>query len=182
MPRNCGAFFLSFLFKLAKTNNTSMTSRLTVFLVLLFNIAFSQNSLPIIPKPLAIDYLVTGFKLNKETIIQTRDTTTFEVLYLKEAIKTQTGLELRITSEFRKENKIAIFVEKDDLIFTRNDAYDLIIMKDYIMMTAPEKQGIFFAIQSLLQLIPMQTSNEFEIQGVNIFDQPKYAWRGMHLD
>ncbi|WP_284652842.1 glycoside hydrolase family 20 protein [Flavobacterium terrisoli] len=159
-----------------------MTSRLTVFLVLLFNIAFSQNPLPIIPKPASIDYSVSEFKLNKETIIETRDTTSFEVLYLKEAIKSQTGLDLRITSEYRKENKILVIVERDDLVYTRNDAYDLLINKNKISISAPEKQGAFFGIQSLLQLIPSQGQKEFQIQGAMIYDQPKYAWRGMHLD
>lgn len=159
-----------------------MTSKFVYFLLLFFNIVFSQNSLPIIPKPASIDYLVTEFKLNKETIIETRDTTSFEVLYLKEAIKSQTGLDLRITSEYRKENKILVIVEKDDLVYTRNDTYDLIINKNNISITAPEKQGVFFGIQSLLQLIPIKASDEFKIQGAMIFDQPKYAWRGMHLD
>ncbi len=84
-----------------------MTSRLTVFLLLLFNFSFSQNPLPLIPQPHVIGNQSGSFVINKETVIQA-DATMFETQYLQSAIKQQTGLDLKIVPAAGNVSKIIL--------------------------------------------------------------------------
>jgi hexosaminidase len=42
--------------------------------------------------------------------------------------------------------------------------------------------GAFYAVQTLIQLLPMQKKTSLIIPCVMVDDQPRFAWRGMHLD
>ena len=181
MPRNCGAFFLSFLCKLANTNNTSMTNKFAFFFILFFNIAFSQNSLPLIPQPESIEIRKGHFVLNKETVIQA-DVTMFEAQYLQQAIKQQTGLQLAIVAKSNVDSKIILKEMYPIDPYWSKERYNINISSKEVIITAPFNQGFFTGIQTLLQLVPIDENETFVLPCLNIFDQPKYAWRGMHLD
>ncbi len=178
MPRNFGAFFLSFLCKLAKTNNTFMTSKLAIFFILLFNIGLSQNPLPLIPQPSTVEIHKGNFVLNKETVIQA-DAAMFETQYLHQAIKTQTGLDLKIVPTTLKPNKITL---SHSVTHTNSEGYGLMVSNKNIAIYAEKSEAFFYGIQTLLQLIPSEKNNEIKVPCLLISDDPKYAWRGMHLD
>ena len=61
-----------------------------------------------------------------------------------------------------------------------NEAYHLTIDKK-IEISAHSSVGIFYGIQSLIQLIGTQ-KNKIELNTVQIDDAPRFNWRGMHLD
>ncbi|MFM7839866.1 MAG: beta-N-acetylhexosaminidase, partial [Chitinophagaceae bacterium] len=42
--------------------------------------------------------------------------------------------------------------------------------------------GLFYAMQTLIQLLPVKKSTELKIPSAQIKDAPRYQWRGMHLD
>lgn len=159
-----------------------MSRKLLFLFLLLFNLSFAQEQLPLIPQPAKIEYLVSEFVLDKNTVIQTNDESSFDAIYLKDAIKQQTGLDLRVTSSYHQKNKILLVIEKDDLMFSNKDEYHLIVNNDIIEILAVNSQSLFFGIQTLLQILPQKNSNKVKVQGASIVDYPKYAWRGMHLD
>ncbi len=66
----------------------------------------------------------------------------------------------------------------------RNEGYELIIDNEEIKIKGRSPNGIFYGIQSLQQLIDsgIKTGNSIEIKKVSIKDEPRFAWRGMHLD
>jgi hexosaminidase len=182
MPRKSGAFFLSFLCKLAKTNTTYMTSKFSFFFILLFNIAFSQNPLPLIPQPESIEILKGHFVLNKETVIQA-DENLFEAQYLQQAIKQKTGLDLKILPIVANISKISLSYDLDGPAASGiKEPYELTISEKIIAIKAEYNQGFFNGIQTLLQLIPSEKKSEIQLPSLVINDQPKFAWRGMHLD
>ena len=63
---------------------------------------------------------------------------------------------------------------------SNNEAYDLTIDKN-IEISAHSSAGIFYGIQSLIQLIGNQ-QKQIELNTVEINDIPRFEWRGMHLD
>ena len=67
-----------------------------------------------------------------------------------------------------------------------DDAYQLSVTKGGIVIKAGNEAGAFWAIQSLKQYfwnsVGGLKQNSFEIAGLTIADQPKYSWRGFHLD
>jgi hexosaminidase len=73
----------------------------------------------------------------------------------------------------------SIYLNKKENQF-KNEAYHLTIDKK-IEISAHSSVGIFYGIQSLIQLIGTQ-KNKIELNTVQIDDAPRFKWRGMHLD
>lgn len=159
-----------------------MTSKFTFFLLLLFNIAFAQNPLPLVPQPTTIEINKGYFVLNKETVIQA-DATMFEAQYLQQAIKTQTGFDLKIVPAAANVSKISLSFDLGGPAASGiKEPYELTVSDKTIVIKAEYNQGFFYGIQTLLQLIPSEKKNEIKVPCLLISDQAKYAWRGMHLD
>lgn len=59
----------------------------------------------------------------------------------------------------------------------------MVIGKKTITIEASSEAGLFYAVQSLLQLIPTESkSKSIKIKCSEINDYPRFAWRGLHLD
>jgi hexosaminidase len=157
-----------------------MAHKITFLLVLLFNVSFSQNSMPLIPQPKSISLGKSSCYLTSKTTIRASPNS-FEANYLKEAIKIQTGLDLNIDSKHRARSIQLILKVADTTDFNKEE-YKLSVSGNKIVISSFSNQGLFYGIQTLLQLIPLEKKNEVPVSWVHIKDQPKYAWRGMHLD
>ena len=69
------------------------------------------------------------------------------------------------------------------------ESYILSIVPEHIQITAQTPTGIFYAIQTLRQLLPPEIESGKPVPGVDwripcleIRDQPQYPWRGYMLD
>ncbi len=68
------------------------------------------------------------------------------------------------------------------------EGYFLTVSPDHILIKANRPAGLFYGIQTLLQLMPTEIFGAklfpggFKIPCVEIKDFPRFAWRGMHLD
>lgn len=70
-----------------------------------------------------------------------------------------------------------------------NEGYQLVSDAKGIQITANKPVGLFYGIQTLLQLLPKELESAQPVAGVawkvpyaNISDSPRFAWRGMMLD
>ncbi len=70
-----------------------------------------------------------------------------------------------------------------------NEGYRLKVTTTGITLEAREPAGIFYGVQTLLQLLPKQVENpekqkhdQWTIPVVTIEDYPRFAWRGLMLD
>ncbi|MBO0936379.1 beta-N-acetylhexosaminidase [Fibrella sp. HMF5335] len=69
------------------------------------------------------------------------------------------------------------------------EGYTLAVSPDRILVTASQPEGFFYGMQSLLQLMPVEvfspkpiTSVRWTVPCCQIDDQPRYSYRGLHLD
>jgi hexosaminidase len=72
-----------------------------------------------------------------------------------------------------------------DSLIDNPEAYTLEVSADGIAIAAGDEAGLFYAFQTLMQLIfPSQEADRgaVAVPCVNISDSPQYRWRGMHLD
>lgn len=59
---------------------------------------------------------------------------------------------------------------------------------DYVLISAPTAAGLFYGAQTLRQLLPPEIYSQkiigrhWEIPAVEIWDSPRFGWRGIHLD
>lgn len=61
-------------------------------------------------------------------------------------------------------------------------AYTLHVSKDSVIIAAANEQGLFYGMQTLIQLLPTTVSSALTIPGVDIQDAPQLGYRGMMLD
>ncbi len=84
--------------------------------------------------------------------------------------------------EIRADNIIHV---RHDSLLASPEAYNLNVTGDAITVVAADDAGLFYAFETLKQLIwPSQkeAGGEIAVPGVVITDSPQYSWRGMHLD
>jgi hexosaminidase len=69
------------------------------------------------------------------------------------------------------------------------EGYELTVAPDSVVIRAPTDTGLFYGVQSLLQLLPPQVLGPRPVQGVawtipcvSIQDAPRFPWRGWMLD
>lgn len=151
-----------------------------LFIYVLFVNAKGENGLNIIPKPASIETKSGSFKLDYKTVI----------LYDAEAINSARFLnDLFLKNYGFKLMAVQTSQQKDNLIIlTTNgsrglptEGYKLAVDKKRITIIGQET-GLFYGLQSLMQLLPVEGKMPFQIPSVEIIDQPRFRYRGMHLD
>jgi len=80
--------------------------------------------------------------------------------------------------------KNSIFIKLNTRLSISKEAYNLTVSPKGIMLEAPSPSGLFYGIQTLIQLMPpiKQKLSEVVLPAVEIKDTPRFAWRGLHLD
>ncbi len=143
----------------------------------------TNNPVSIIPKPARI-VNVKGSLLLKEDvkIFFSEGIEDEQVLlsYLSDQINQLTGVQIpkKISRKLPASNKI-IFKKVNDTSWGEEE-YSLIVDVTGVLIEAKSGKGFFYGIQSLLQLIPL--SGAPELPFVKILYEPRYQYRGMHLD
>ncbi len=162
-------------------------TRLTLLLIFLTNaICFSQP-LQLIPQP--AQYTIT----RQSPFILTKNTPFFfvsgrcmaNVIEFNAMLKKTYGFEMKWTNEMTDTNEKAIFLHltKDSTI-QNPEGYKMEVNSQHIKITANTRDGMFYGTMSLLQLMKpsMNEDGAYEIPACTINDEPRFAWRGMHLD
>lgn len=63
-----------------------------------------------------------------------------------------------------------------------SESYEMSVEADNIQLKGADSAGAFYAIQSLLSLLPAGVSSQFDLPKLTLSDSPRYGWRGMHYD
>ncbi|WP_103072537.1 beta-N-acetylhexosaminidase [Aquimarina sediminis] len=142
----------------------------------------SIEDYPIIPKPKKLTIAQGRFLLSSNTKIIGESSLAKEAQYLSKMLNTTLSLDLVIASSDHP-TKANIILSIDPAI-EHPEGYTLSIKHDNILISGKTSTGVFYGIQSLLQLLPVgiNTKEELTIPAVKIVDSPRYAYRGMHLD
>ena len=136
-----------------------------------------QKEIGIIPKPL-FQELDKGIFIMDEKVLLVSDPKLSEVSdYFKIYLEENYQIEFNAQKGTKK------------IIFTINNAipneegYELKIEEKNIFIESKNARGAFYAVQSLIQLLPLPSDlNSFKIPCLRIKDQPQFTYRGMHLD
>jgi len=136
---------------------------------------------PLIPYPQSLTPGNGRFTFNKATVlsVQSKELRT-EIQDLKDLIK----LPLKEVASAPISNFISLEL---DAHLNHPEGYKLQITSSYIKITANDKAGIFRAIETIRQLLPVSIEDghgapSASVPAVDILDYPAYAYRGMHLD
>ena len=147
-------------------------------LLLATAILHAQDNIPLIPKPKSLHFTNSApFLLtNKTTLIANKHP---EATFLNAEIKSFLGFELPSKAS-RINNTIELKI--NPLLKIDVEGYQINIDQKRILIEAQSSKGVFYGIQTLTQLISFYSNTKNEIPALSIQDQPKFKWRGMHLD
>lgn len=145
----------------------------------------SESDYQIIPQPEHLSMQTGRFLLNSTTKIIAEESLQNEASYLSDLLEGVTGFGVGISKEIEEKGNVKLEL---DASIENDEGYVLSVSFERISISGKTAQGIFYGIQSLRQLMPIdiessQTNNtEMTIPAVEIKDSPRFSYRGMHLD
>jgi hexosaminidase len=147
--------------------------------------AFTANAqVNIIPQPasLKMPRIMANFSLSPTTKIVLEGTgLENSVQFFNDYLKEFYGFTLETTSKAKGSNNLTLNFERmDDSI---PGAYHLSVDQKGIYIAGDNETGVFYGIQTLIQLLPMPgDAKQLAIPYLQIADKPRFAYRGMMLD
>lgn len=143
------------------------------------------NNITVIPEPVSLQETGETFKLSKRLSLHVDAALGSEaeaaVDHFCEFLRERLSLTLQPTAEAQ-----AMLLVKHNT-GVAPEGYELRVGNKGIVVEACDAAGVFYALQTLRQLLPVEvqageSAQRVTIPGVSISDTPRYRWRGMMLD
>lgn len=143
----------------------------------------------VIPQPLKVTSRPGEFIVTTRTVISTDRASAAVGRQLAGYLEPATGYTLRVVSGGTPPAR-AISLRRDPTLKRLGDeGYLLDVKPSGVMARAATETGLFYALQTLRQLLPAEIFREARVEGVawripavSIEDRPRFGWRGGHLD
>jgi hexosaminidase len=154
------------------------------FILIQSVIVYGQTSdlnLGIIPAPLSVITKPGFFNVTAQTALQFETEADRKIAELfRQLVKEKEGYELTIAKNFIQAPKSIISFNSALSENLNEEAYTLNVSAKNILIKGKER-GVFYAMQTLVQLYLNNLENH-QIPQCVINDQPRYTYRGLHLD
>lgn len=152
-----------------------------------------QNSLPeisLIPKPVSIALSPQTFTLPDDIIIITTANEELKKIANRLAQQLQTDSNTVQVKEGNAVVESSIFISLVEDKSIPKEGYRLRIKPNSISLNSNEPAGIFYGVQTLLQLFPKEIESrekqkpavKWTVPVLTIEDYPRFGWRGLMLD
>ena len=149
--------------------------------------AVPANEINIIPQPVKLERHVGTFKFNSGTkLISSKDNKEIAELFAA-MIKVPTGFTLQ--HALSGTTGIQLLINRHLNPVLGNEGYTLEVKQTKITIIANKPAGLFYGMQTLMQLLPREIESPLSIKNkswsvpcVKITDYPRFGWRGLMLD
>jgi hexosaminidase len=150
----------------------------------LISITLAQSSgISVIPKVADYEQKAGAFLLSPTTKIVIRQPRFRQnAEFLRDQILRRYGFKLNITTKPQTRDAILFDVVGQGYAALREKGEYHLVISDQLVRVMAGPEGQFYAIQSLLQLMPLNTGRNLKLQAATIYDAPRFKYRGMHLD
>ncbi|MCG8306340.1 MAG: family 20 glycosylhydrolase [Cytophagales bacterium] len=140
----------------------------------------------IIPSPVSIRPLGGTTVLNPDWEIVYEDGLENEADFLVDKLNHFTGALFGSSTKSSGQNKIELCTDKISVHGISREAYHLDIKHGSIRIAGSDPAGVFYGVQSLLSLIPLEVhksnSKSIELKLLSVRDSPRFGFRGLHTD
>jgi hexosaminidase len=151
--------------------------------------AAQDTTLSVIPRPVQMTRTAAVFTLTPGTAIVT-DRSTYDIgIQLADWLQPATGYRLAVVGATGAGGQVISLRLDPALARLGDEGYRLTVTRSRITIRAYRTAGAFYAVETLRQLLPPEIfrqalvdSVQWTVPGVEIEDQPRFAWRGAHLD
>jgi len=158
---------------------------------------FSNNELPanseiaIIPEPVAVIKHTGHFILPANILIQANKSPELKqtIAFLQERLSVPTGYYVNTvhTPSAAATFKLVLNDKEDTTLGT--EGYQLNVGLKQVIIRANKPAGLFYGVQTLIQLLPKEIESKEEVKGikwaipcVDVTDYPRVGWRGLMFD
>jgi hexosaminidase len=149
-----------------------------------------NTNINIIPKPKSIVINDGTFKITSITKLFYKKEAKQIAEYLNQILKLSTGFDLMLNEwdGTINENSIILSLANKESNFGK-EGYTLVVNKTNVLIEASELNGLFYGIQTLRQLLPIEIESKSKVENVEwkipcvvVLDEPEFIWRGLNLD
>ncbi len=157
---------------------------LCIFMAVSAGIVNAQDGDPnlgIIPAPVSVKKTSGEFVLSQQTVLLADTVTNKAVVFLTDYLQNKAMLhvQLKPNNGSSAPNSIVLTATGTDNLPA--DGYRLTITPQQILI-AGKGAGLFYGIQTLIQLIPENRTAAIKLPSVQIEDYPRFGYRGLMLD
>jgi len=149
----------------------------------------ASKSSALVPMPVSVEYGQGCFVLTSDTILVADEASEPSAIQLAAFLRPASGFNLAIVSSAGHDGTVIALAQDKDMADLGPEGYRLDVTPERVSLTAPTQAGLFYAIQTLRQLLPPLifsthpvTNAEWRIPCLKIMDHPRFGWRGLMLD
>jgi len=140
----------------------------------------NAQEVSIIPQPTSVTKKEGSFSISAKTALCIKNAGQQKAAsFFNKYLQSFYGFQLKVTVGTGAKNAIT-------LVNTQKDApkgtYTLESSSNGVVINGANEEGVFYGVQSLIQLLPIEKNNTLTIPAVSIQDQPRFSYRGLHLD
>jgi len=141
----------------------------------------SNPNLGIIPAPVSLKKSPGEFTLSRQTTILADTITNKAVVFLTSYLQNQAMLRVPVKANNGSSAQNSIVLTATGADDLPPEGYKLIITPQQVLISG-KGAGLFYGIQTLIQLMPQDRAAAVKLPCVEITDYPRFAYRGMMLD
>ena len=157
-----------------------------VALLVLVNLVLacsSEQDINILPKPVQVEQHRGSLVLDQHSQIVLNSLPIEAIGQQTQAfVRKHTGMELTIENGSSAAAGNHISFSLTDHPEYGSEGYSIDVDGKGVSIVAATERGLLYGAQSLRQLLPVGPTEKVELPYVHIFDYPRFAWRGLHLD
>jgi hexosaminidase len=166
--------------------------RFIISLLILLVASSSTRAEPaVVPRPSSMEMGEGSLRLDQGERIIVDDATRATGAYLADLLAPAIGVRRNVVGGVDDDgwnhgDIVLLIAHRPDL---GDEGYDLMVRKESVLITAATPAGVFYGVQSLRQLLPVEIESktkadgvEWSVPRVTIEDVPRYKWRGLMLD
>jgi hexosaminidase len=150
----------------------------------------AESTFAIIPRPVSLTPRAGRFTLTERTVIWSDRASARVARQLARYLEPATGFALTVRSGGAVPAGSRITLVRDpSLSRLGREGYVLDATTARVSVRAPTEAGLFHGVQTIRQLLPPEIFREapigatrWSIPAVHIEDEPRFGWRGAHLD
>jgi hexosaminidase len=155
------------------------------------NTASQAPLIALIPAPVSLQVDQGRFIFPKTLLVEAPDRQDLAQTLqdLKSHLSSPTGYPVSITNKPGSEASIRLVLNKPAEAMLGEEGYRLIITPKNIVIRANQAAGLFYGVQSLLQLLPKEIESQVQVEQIiwqapclTIADYPRFSWRGLMFD
>ncbi|MGL5706279.1 MAG: family 20 glycosylhydrolase [Tannerellaceae bacterium] len=147
-----------------------------------------NQGINIVPIPASMTQQEGNFKFDGKTQFAASSAEAKTIAeFFASKMKLSTGYDFKVVDATPSSNFVSLAV--DTSIETGDEGYTLVSDSKGVTVIGKTPQGLFYGMQTLLQLLPAEIESATAVKGiawslpaVTIKDEPRFEWRGIMLD